>query len=81
MELTSFWVDDLCGNASNGGYCGLAYLNSNNGVGNANANYGGRLYFATQSIRPESSSYSYQLITVGSKKQDSRPSAGAAKQI
>ena len=56
---SSYWTDYLWassslqpfavfngGHASYGGYCGLAYVNSNNGVGNANSNNGGRLYFA-----------------------------------
>lgn len=47
-----FRVAAFRGNASNGGYCGLAYVNSNNGVGNANSNYGGRLYFANIKKRP-----------------------------
>ena len=36
----------LGGGASYGGQAGGWSVNSNNGVGNANANYGGRLYFA-----------------------------------
>lgn len=32
------------GNASNGTNCGLAYLNANNGLGNANWNIAGRDY-------------------------------------
>lgn len=68
------------GYASNGGNCGLAYVNSNNGVGNANANYGGRLYFAFNKKTTGTNTYSIHLISEVSEHQEkSRLIAGIGK--